>query len=59
MSGKGPHPGPGATPELPASTEQPATDTSADWDESMERQVERPRPLPDVADEGGRLSELM
>jgi hypothetical protein len=53
---------PGAPPEPPASTgqpEQPPIDTSTDWDEWRERHVERPRPLPDVADEKGSFTELM
>jgi hypothetical protein len=50
---------PGAPPEPPTSTESPAVDTSTDWDEWVERQVERPRPLSDVADEEGRFPELM
>lgn len=46
---------PGTPPEEPASTEQPATDTSTDWDEWMERHTDKPHPLPDIADAEGKF----
>jgi hypothetical protein len=39
----------------PAGADQPASDTSTDWDEWMERHGGKPRPLPDVADEKGKI----
>ena len=50
-------PEPAAPPEQPAASDRPATDTSTDWDEWMERHGGKPRPAPDVADAGGKFTE--
>jgi hypothetical protein len=42
----------------PPSVDQPATDTSTDWDEWMERQGGQPGPISDVADAEGRFTEV-
>jgi len=45
------------SPDEPASTDRPPTDTSTDWDEWMEKHGGRPRPRPDVADREGKLTD--
>jgi hypothetical protein len=47
---------PRRTPDADASDEQPATDTSTDWDEWMEKHGERPEPVSDIADAEGKFS---
>jgi hypothetical protein len=46
-----------ALPQPPVASDRPATDTATDWDEWMERHGGKPRPVPDVADAEGKLTE--
>lgn len=49
-------PDPAVPAEPPVAGDHPPTDTSTDWDEWMERHGGKPRPVPDVADAGGKFT---
>ncbi|PYQ06257.1 MAG: hypothetical protein DMF82_06765 [Acidobacteria bacterium] len=57
MPEREPKPDEDSEQKKPSPGDQPATDTSTDWDEWMKQHDGRPRPATDVADAEGRFTE--